>query len=334
MTTASVSRSQTLVGTVILVLLGLIALGVLRQQAQYDPARWGAPTAPGAGGPAVAAGSPGDLASLPTPGLEAMGPVERFGPESLSDKIDGKAELYLAAGFEALSARRHHLAGQPSAWFEAFVFQMKDDKAAFSAFSTQRRDRGQKLDLATTAHLSGNALFVLHGPWYLEIIAAGSQPELVQGMRAWLAAWLERAPALAAARPDERALFPARGLQAGSISLLAANVFGFDKLDQVYAANYLIDGQEAVGFLSRRESPAQAADLARAYHAFLLQAGGRDLAAEALPAGARLVTIMDTYEVIFSRGAHLAGVHQAESQALAVALAQAIDQSLAAGEKP
>lgn len=333
MTSAAVSRSQTLVGAVILALLVVIALGVLRQQAQYDPARWGAPTTPGAAGPAVAAGSPGDLASLLPAGLEAMGPVERFGPETLSDKIDGKAELYLAAGFEALSARRHRLAGQPQAWFEAFVFQMKDDKAAFSAFSTQRRDRGQKLDLPTTAHLSGNSLFVQHGPWYLEIIAAGSQPELVQAMRAWLAAWLERAPALAAAQPDERALFPPQGLQAGSISLLAANVFGFDKLDQVYAANYLVDGQEAVGFLSRRDDPAQAADLARAYHDFLLMAGGRDLAAESLPAGARLVTIMDTYEVIFSRGAHLAGVHQAESQALALDLAQALDQALAAGEK-
>lgn len=331
---AQVSRAQTLTGALILALLTVVALGVLYKQAHYNPAAWGVPSQPGAGGPAVAAGSPGDLASIQPSGLEAMGRPERFGPETLSDKIDGKAELYLAAGFAAMTARRYRLPSQPQAWFEAFVFQMKDAKAAYSVFSTQRRDRGRKLELATTAHLSGNSLFVLHGPWYLEVIASGIQAELIQAMQTWLKTWLERAPALAAAAPDERGLFPETGLQTGSIALLAANVFGFDRLDQIYAAGYLADGQEATAFISRRADSAQAAELARAYHAFLLAAGGREEPAESLPEGGRLVNIMDTFEVVFSRGSYLAGVHQAESRALALSLAQAIDQSLAKEVRP
>ncbi|MFZ5587851.1 MAG: DUF6599 family protein [Thermodesulfobacteriota bacterium] len=331
---APVSRAQTLTGAMILALLAVVALGVFYKQARYNPALWGAPSQPGWGGPAVAAGSPGDLASLQPAGLEAMGRPERFGPETLSDKINGKAELYLAAGFEAMTARRYRLPSQPQAWFEAFVFEMKDAKAAYSVFSTQRRDRGQKLELAATAHLSGNSLFVLHGPWYLEIIAAGAQPELVQAMRAWLEAWLARAPALEAAAPDERGLFPPAGLQKETIALLAANVFGFDRFSQVYAAGYLIDGLEATAFISRRADAAQAAELASAYRAFLLAAGGREEPADSLPAGGRLVNIMDAYDLVFSRGAYLAGVHQAESRELALALGRALDQRLAGAVKP
>ena len=40
------------------------------------------------------------------PNLVPSGPVETFSPETLSDKIDGKAELYLSSGVKQLTTQR------------------------------------------------------------------------------------------------------------------------------------------------------------------------------------------------------------------------------------
>ena len=313
----SSSRAQTISGGVILLALALIALGVLYRQAHYDPAAWGRPTL--AGGAAATAGGALDLDGLAAPGLKPLGPAERFNSQTLSDKINGKAELYIAAGFQALACRRYALDSDPAAWFEAFVFDMGQSRGAFSVFTVQRRNQGKALDLAPLAHQNGGSLFMLRGRYYLEIIGSSAAPALQEGMRAWARAWLPLAPA-SQAGPSDLELFPSQGLQAGSLALLASNVFGFDRLDQVFTGSYLLDGQEATLFLSRRDDPAQAAELAQAYAAFLLANGGAEAQAEGLPAGARLVGIMDTFELVFSQGPYLAGVHGGETQAVALEL--------------
>jgi hypothetical protein len=326
------SRAQTITGAAILMLLLAVALGIIHKQALYDPLSWGRPTPPpGAAGPA---GGPLDLAGLRVEGLTPLGPPEQFNQQTLSDKIDGKAELYLSAGFQALVTRRYHLPPKPQAWFEAYVFDQGQDQGAYSAFSVQRRNQGQKLDMEAEAYLNGTSLFMLRGPYYLEVIAAGDSPELQAGMRAWARAWLATAPAPAqAAGAGELDLFPPEGLDRPSLSLLAANVFGCDKLDQVYAGTYDLGGQEATGFLSRRADAAQAQALATAYVEFLLQAGGQEEPAQSPAPGARMVRIMDTYELVFSQGAYLAGVHGAETREAARSLGQRIYQRLT-GAKP
>ncbi|MFH1032939.1 MAG: DUF6599 family protein [Pseudomonadota bacterium] len=326
------NRAQTITGAAILLLLLAVAAGIIYKQAHYDPLSWGRPTPPpGAAGPA---GGPLDLAGLQVQGITPLGPPEQFNQQTLSDKIDGKAELYLSAGFQGLATRRYHLPQKPQAWFEAYVFDQGQDQGAYSVFSVQRRNQGQKLDLGAEAHLNGTSLFMLRGAYYVEVIAAGDSPELQAGMLAWAGAWLAATPAPAqAAGPGELDLFPPEGLDRPSLSLLAANVFGCDKLDQVYAGTYDLAGQEATGFLSRRADASQAQALAQAYVEFLLQAGGQEEPGASPLPGARMVKIMDTYELVFSQGAFLAGVHGAETRQAALDLGQRINQRLP-GAKP
>ncbi|MBI4800101.1 MAG: hypothetical protein HY794_15510 [Desulfarculus sp.] len=330
-TQAPISRAQTLSGAAILLVLVAVALGILYKQAHYDPLSWGRPTPPpGAAGPA---GGPLDLAGLQVPGLTPLGPPENFNAQTLSDKINGKAELYLSAGFKALATRRYHLPGDPQAWFEAFVFDQGQDQGAFSAFSTQRRNQGRALDLGAVAHLSGTSLFILRGPYYVEVIDSGDAPALTEAMQAWAKAWLALTPASAPqAGQSELDLFPPEGLERASLSLLAANVFGCDKLDQVYAGSYQLNGQEATGFISRRADAAQAQALASAYAEFLLGAGGREEPGQDLPQGGRLFGIMGTYELVFSQGTYLAGVHGAEDRQTALDLGQRIFERLPGGQ--
>ena len=58
---------------------------------------------------------------------------------SLSDKINGKAELYLAAGFARLETQRFALTDNPGQWMERYLYDMGQHANAFSVFSAQRR---------------------------------------------------------------------------------------------------------------------------------------------------------------------------------------------------
>jgi hypothetical protein len=83
------------VGIGVLCLLAAVAMGFLAAQSRFNPAVTARQTI--AAAPSEPTGL--DLATLAPPGIEPLSPPEQFNPETLSDKINGKAELYFSAGF-------------------------------------------------------------------------------------------------------------------------------------------------------------------------------------------------------------------------------------------
>ncbi|MFZ0133152.1 MAG: hypothetical protein WAK95_11455, partial [Desulfobacterales bacterium] len=106
--------------------------------------------------------------------------------------------------------------------------------------------------------------------------------------------------------------------------LIPADAFGFEKFDRVFVAEYRLDEATLSAFISARESAAAAAELAAAYRAFLLAFGGRAIEDGGLRE-AVVVEIMNEYEIIFTRGVYVAGVHAAADKNSAVTLARALD---------
>jgi len=109
----------------------------------------------------------------------------------------------------------------------------------------------------------------------------------------------------------ERDLFPKAGLVENSIRLIPADAFGVAGLERVFTATYAVGGAEITAFLSRRATPQEALDLSRSYVDFLRAYGGEVKATDQPVPGAALVAVLDMYEVIFSQGPFLAGVHEA-----------------------
>ena len=310
----SATRSETLAGLSILVLLAGIGLGILHVRQTPNPAVsvYGEVSR-------VPAAQTGGADPIPVPeGLSEMSPPEVFGPQTLSDKIDGKADLYLNAGFERLFTRRLTPAGSADNWLEVFAYRMEDHKSAFSVFSAQQRRDAQSLSRFRYGYRSENALFFVHGPFYVEIVSSTVSPEIDFMMQA--------AEAFAGAHPvaetavPERDAFPRQGLVSGSIELQSANVFGFERLDDVFLARYRLDGAEMTAFLSKRASDQEAVELAGAYADFLIRFGGSPQPVAFPAPGAKLVEIFGVYELIFAHQNTLAGVHEAEDPAAAVAL--------------
>jgi hypothetical protein len=266
------------------------------------------------------------ILSIPE-GISLLTPAERFDRETLSDKIDGKAELYLSAGFVRLDCQRLTLAGQPDFWVEVFIYDMGSFENAYAVFSTQRRADATMLDFAEFAYRAANALFFVHGPTYLEMIASGTDDRLRTSMDALARAFILSRP-VAQATIAERDLFPKTGLVETSISLISTDAFGVAGLDRVFTATYSMAGAEMTAFLSRRIDPQAAAGLAGSYVDFLKDYGGEVQASGDPVPSATVVTILDMYEVVFAEGPFLAGVHEAPDRDKAVVLANELAAKL------
>ncbi len=255
------SGRETIVALCVLASLALIAVGIAMVQSRFNPAvlnfLQGTAAPPATAGP---------ILTLPE-GISPLTPAERFDRETLSDKIDGKAELYLSAGFVRLDCQRLALAGQPDLWIEVFVYDMGSFENAYAVFSAQRRADATMLDFAEFAYRAENALFFVHGPSYLEMIASGTDDRLRASMDALARAFILSRP-VAQATIAERDLFPETGLVATSISLIPADAFGVADLDRVFTATYSIAGAEMTAFLSRRTDPQEAARRAERLRGF------------------------------------------------------------------
>ncbi len=326
----TVSKTEIYVGYTILIVLLVISGGILLKQSQYNPSIF-KPTTFQTENPAQIsppASSPADLIQYAPNPLTALSPPETFGPENLSDKINGKAELYLSAGFVHLVSQRFAIEDEPTAWMEAFIYDMGSPRGSYAVYSLQKRSEATELDTGDFAYRTENALYFVHGPYYVEIVASVVQERMAELLFSFGRNFISKTPV----ESDELnglALFPKKNLNRESISLLPSNGFGFEQFDSIFTAQYEVGDTELTAFLSKRKNPAEAARLVESYTSFLLEFGGTELKSTLNIPGAKLVEIMDTFELIFSRGNILAGVHGAENRPAAEELALMLNQSLA-----
>ena len=91
-------------------------------------------------------------------------------------------------------------------------------------------------------------------------------------------------------------------------------------------ARYGISQNELTAFVSRRESPEDAARLTDGYYKFLIRFGGTDaqIDNEMIPEKTYMVEILDSYEIFFAHGNYVVGVHEAADPAQTLRLIEAL----------
>jgi hypothetical protein len=325
------SRQQTASSLGILLILVVTGAGIFWAQFDYNPAvlQTGSFLPRTAkDGDASQTALTKSIIPLP-PGMVPLTLPETFDAQDLSDKINGKAELYLSAGFVGLNSQRFKDNKDAGLWMEVYLYDMGNGQNAFSVFSAQRREGAATLDLTPYAYRTQNALFLVHGNFYIEIIASEATDRAFNPMKL-LAENFIRNTAAQTVTIQEKELFPAEGLVAESISLISSDAFGFDRLNQIYAAEYEIGQYQMMAYLSRRHETREAQDLASAYQKFLETFGGQTMDADLPIKNAKLVEILETYEVIFSCGPFIAGVREAGNKKQAIHLAQQLYEKLKA----
>ena len=248
-------------------------------------------------------------------GQAPLGALETFDAADLSDKINGKAELYLTAGFIRLHSQRFEDKTAGDVWMEVFVYDMQSTQNAFSVFSAQRREDAQTISIGQYAYQTQNALFFVHGPFYVEIIASEVSATIIQSMRSFAEAFIAQHPFEATPAIAEKQLFPEDGLVQDSIALVSADAFGYDHFDQIFTATYRLKKAELMAYISHRKTAQEAEELASGYYEFLTAFGGETAEFDLPIESAKMIYILDSYEIVFSHGSYLAGVREsAEKQ--------------------
>ncbi len=321
---AKVGPAQKLTGYGILAVLALIAVGLLVQQSRFNPAVIVALQAPqlqgrpqAVSGRALAA----TAALLPeVSGFTPLAPIESYGPETLSDKIDGKAELYLPAGFKEMSCRSFGLGAADGAHVEVFLYDMGSAPNAYAVFSGQRRPGAPSIPLTANAYATANALFFTQGRFYVEIVADRASEALQSSLEAYARALLAKLPS-EGETTDAAALFPKEGLALDSVRLSATDAFGLEGFNNVLTGEYSLKAGKATGFMARRDTPEQAQAGAKRYLDFLAANGYQKVQTPGAPADLPVLSLEDSFEMVFVQGRTLAGVHDATSLAAALELA-------------
>ena len=322
--------AQRLTGYGILVVLGLIAVWLLVQQTRFNPAVGVALRVPLQGKSQAASGqTPSATAALipEVSGFTPLAPSESFGPETLSDKIDGKAELYLSAGFKEMSCRKFGLDTAGKAYVEVFIYDMGSAQNAFAVFSGQRRPGSPSIPLTANAYATANALFFTKGQFYVEIVADRASEALQGSLEAYAKALLAKIPA-EGEKTNEAALFPKEGLAPDTVRLCAADTFGCEGLNNFLTGEYSLKSGKATGFVARRDTPEQAQAEAKRYLDFLAANGYQKVQTPGSPADLPVLVLDNSFEIVFVQEKTLAGVHDATSREAALELAAKLKNEL------
>ncbi len=263
----------------------------------------------------------------PPPGLRASGPPETFNPDTLWEKINGQAEFYLSAGFVSLTSQLYEWVEDLDSMIEVNAYHMGGMLNAFSVFSMQRRDNAQTIDVARFAYQSENTVYLVHGPFYLEILWILPLDGEISVLKLLAEQFVRETPIKGEDLP-QLALFPLKNLIKGSASLITNDAFGFEPLDDVFTAEYRVDKNRATAYISKRKTVQEARFLVTGLHAYFKNFGGRSIQANIAIQDVRMVEIMGTFELMFSIGEYFAGVHEAPTQKQAEEIAEMLAASL------
>ena len=325
-----VSPAQRLTGYVILTLLALITVWLFIQQSRFNPAVIVALRAPVSKGhiqPGQALAA--TVALLPeVTGFSPLAPIESYNPDTLSDKIDGKAELYLSAGFKEMSSRMFNLTGAAPAHVDVYLYDMGTPRNAYAVFSGQRRPGSPSLPLTANAYGTPNALFFTQGKFYVEIVADRASEPVKSALQTYATALLAKLPAPQGKVKSQAAAFPQAGLAADTVRLSAADTFGLEGFNNVLTGEYTLKSGKATAFLAPRHTPEQAKADASRYLDFLTANGYKKIPAPALPETVTALDLDNSFEIVFIHGRTLAGVHDATSLAAAQELSAALQTKL------
>jgi len=308
------SRRQTVLSMAILSILMVIGVGIFITQFRFNPGvlqKNAFLPEPNKNQPSSPLAPNTSFVPLPE-GIQPLTSTETFDARNLSDKIDGKAELYLSAGFTRLVSQRFKDEREADLWMEAFVYDMGNSQNAFSVFSAQRREDAASLDLARNAYRTPNALFLTHGRYYVEIIASKASEKVPQPVKKMAETFIHNTPAEASI-VNETELFPKQEMVKSSVVLISSNAFGFDGFDNIFTTEYEFDDSRLTAYLSHRKTPEEAKKMASAYTQFLLAYGGQSIEEELPIKDARWIKILDTFEIVFYHDSYLAGIREAST---------------------
>lgn len=297
-----VGFTERIVGVFILFLLVVIAVLICIRQGNYGLERFG--TDPVAAGviESVSAEGP-DLTTYLPAGFAVSASQEEYLEDNLSDKINGKAPLYIEAGFRRLYYQGYSAEDDDEVWLGLYLFEMTSNEGAFSVFSTQRRSGSVEIegfDEAFSYRTENGANFV-KGNFYIEIIGSEVSKKIQEGFLDCVDKFDDQID-VEGTEVAGLDVIDRGDLEAGSIKLYIKSAFGFGELKNVYSAKYKVRQEKVTVFWSDCESQDKAKETAAKFVDFLVEDGAKDQGGIDGLGGGHILDYYGLTEVVITAG--------------------------------
>ena len=327
-----ISLTERLLSWFLLCLVGAVGVAIYLKGQRYDPGLFAlnvdnlADTAParvqqrlveqvdeGAVAGAVEP-STGLLDGLAPDGWQLLGPVEQFSADDLYEKINGRAEQYLA--YDVVGLTCASLVEPDGQFIDLFVYDMGKPLYAFGIFSVERAPGQPAVDLGRQGYRAEASFFFWKGSHYVQVLASDRGETLQQTAGTIARALDERLEDTDEVLWGLEAL-PAADRVPGSLQYFKRDALSFDFLGNAYTAVYRQNGVEVTAFLSRQDTPRTAGEVLKAYLSYLNDYG--EVVDQRQVDGSTLVVgdMSGFFDVVFQIGEIVGGVYMAEDRSAA-----------------
>jgi len=323
-------RLESVISICLLAVLALTGYGIYLKQSKYNISRYGIDTTaiPKLETQNSKLEIPFELSSLAPAGFEMLSKAESYNADNLYEKIDGKAPLYLEAGFKELSTQRFVKTGDPNLWMELYVYDMGTLRNAFSVYGVQKRADSEAFPSMQFAYKSSNALYFVHGKYYIELVGSSESDELFRAISEVARKIQTNLTVDRDSKIAELAFFPQENLVPGSFKLYLANAFGFEKLTNIFTARYKVGEEIITAFIGKKADSKEAEATAESYRKFLIENGAVIKNTDNKTLVGKVMDSYGTTEIVFTVGPFVSGVHEAENQQTAEKLAEVLINKL------
>jgi hypothetical protein len=257
------------------------------------------------------------LTRLASEGWAIYDQVGEFTADNLYERINGRAELYLAYDVISLTTATFEDKTDIERFVELSVFDMGNPTNAFGIFSVERFQGDPHLDLGRMSYRSDSNVYVWKGKYYVTIVVSDSTEEFEQIS-------LDLARKITSALTDSGegvwglSALPQDNLITDSVQYFKVDALGLDFLQNTYTAEYLKGETTIKVFLSQQASPDVAQDLVERYAEYSQEYGQGNKRTIINGAEFVLCDMGGTFDVVFRKGRIVSGVISANHKAEAM----------------
>lgn len=174
-------------------------------------------------------------------GWKRDGKIIFYDRDTLSDRINGEAELYIPYGFDRMVAARYSSEKTPATGIDVEIYRMASQLDSFGIYSNYRQKDGQRISSGAESNLSGSQLFLYQGRYFIHIQITGGDSSNSDALT-------ECAKQVASSlpgernRPSELLAFNLPEVVKGTERYLPQSLLGYDFLNRGIMAEAIIGG--------------------------------------------------------------------------------------------
>jgi hypothetical protein len=232
--------------------------------------------------------------------------VSHYTPDTLYEKIDGRADAYLQFHVVGLTFGTYLHRSETDRMIDVYWYDMGKAENAMGIYRAEESPDGAPVSFGRDGYQVGGAVFFWKGPAYVQVLPVASDVddaavalEIAKRLAGGIEDAGEQLWALAALPQSRRA--------PDSFNYIAKDAFSLDFLKDVYTADYDVDGGVITLFIHRADDAASARALFDKYVEFF-DNYGRVIWKE--PDGSRPIVAGDVagiIDVVFVKGRYLGG---------------------------